>query len=554
MTRRSLIELLLCLVLAIATVGVAAANGPELMVYSGIIPQGVNQGDGPYEISFSIYASEQGGSALWKETQNVYVYQGTFAVYLGAVQKLNLAFDEPYWVGVKTGGKEDIWPLTGAGYPVSGSGAETSVVNAAITSQAVAADEVKSSNIKEADGTTGQDTNTGSGIKTNHIQNAAVTTAKIAAGAVTDAKIKGPISGSKISSTGLNADKLDGLDSTAYVKKSGATMTGPLDMNGNLIRLSDYGDSNYGLGYKANFAGQSVVGPVLYGFKGGALAASGPEVVALQWDGVGNIGIGTSPADQEKVRIGIAGSTSFPAALKITGSYGALGVGRSIVFGDSADYVRLRDVVEASAQVGFSIDTAGSQSRLYIKHDGNVGIGTTTPAQKLSVAGTIESTSGGVKFPDGTVQKTAGTPPWSQKLPCDTKANCPRFMTVLNGYGVLDKETGLVWAKAPGYLTGRIWEDALDYCYNLNLGGRAGWRLPSVEELRSLIDPNKKSPALPGGHPFTNVGSTDYWSSTVAFASGSTDYAWKVDIYDGKAGRCSKTGCTIQVWPVRSGQ
>ena len=41
---------------------------------------------------------------------------------------------------------------------------------------------------------------------------------------------------------------------------------------------------------------------------------------------------------------------------------------------------------------------------------GNVGIGTASPAQKLSVAGVIESTSGGIKFPDGTTQLTAGSP------------------------------------------------------------------------------------------------------------------------------------------------
>ncbi len=40
---------------------------------------------------------------------------------------------------------------------------------------------------------------------------------------------------------------------------------------------------------------------------------------------------------------------------------------------------------------------------------GNVGIGTTNPGQKLTVSGTIESTSGGVKFPDGTTQITVGS-------------------------------------------------------------------------------------------------------------------------------------------------
>jgi hypothetical protein len=44
--------------------------------------------------------------------------------------------------------------------------------------------------------------------------------------------------------------------------------------------------------------------------------------------------------------------------------------------------------------------------RMLINSSGNVGIGTSSPGQRLTVAGTIETTSGGVKYPDGTTQTT----------------------------------------------------------------------------------------------------------------------------------------------------
>ncbi len=56
--------------------------------------------------------------------------------------------------------------------------------------------------------------------------------------------------------------------------------------------------------------------------------------------------------------------------------------------------------------------------RFAVTRSGNVGIGMMSPSQKLSVAGTIESTVGGVKFPDGTVQTTAQLGPGPPGLAC----------------------------------------------------------------------------------------------------------------------------------------
>ena len=55
---------------------------------------------------------------------------------------------------------------------------------------------------------------------------------------------------------------------------------------------------------------------------------------------------------------------------------------------------------------GLILNTGGAANGLIVQY-GNVGIGTTTPGQALSVSGVIESLSGGFAFPDGTVQATA---------------------------------------------------------------------------------------------------------------------------------------------------
>lgn len=65
----------------------------------------------------------------------------------------------------------------------------------------------------------------------------------------------------------------------------------------------------------------------------------------------------------------------------------------------------------------------------------------------------------------------------------------------------LDRETRLVWEIQPlSSTTG--WQGARNHCLGKEVGGRLGWRLPTIEELASLVDPDELAPALPAGHPF----------------------------------------------------
>jgi hypothetical protein len=167
-------------------------------------------------------------------------------------------------------------------------------------------------------------------------------------------------------------------------------------------------------------------------------------------------------------------------------------------------------------------------------------------------------------------------PTWDQILRSDdgdsSGCNSTRFKCVMDGTAVLDRETGLVWERSPD--TGqRDWSSALSFCFNRVVGaypnGRRGLRLPTIEELMSLVNPSGGSPALPTGHPFVNVQPHFYYSATTSWSTSLFFYfsppspgdpdgtvypgaAWGGNLDSGVASTYLKYG-TAYVWCVRGG-
>ena len=77
---------------------------------------------------------------------------------------------------------------------------------------------------------------------------------------------------------------------------------------------------------------------------------------------------------------------------------------------------------------------------------------------------------------------------------------------------VTDQGTGLMWENDSSVNTQTMtWEEALAYCENLTLGGYSDWRLPNIQELRSIVDYTRHDPAI---DPLFLSQSDWYWSST----------------------------------------
>jgi hypothetical protein len=181
--------------------------------------------DGDYEMSFALYNVSTGGTALWSEAQTIAVANGIYTVILGQSEnELDPThFVGDLYLGVTVGTDSEMTPrqsITSVGYAL----------------RAYIADTVKAG-----------------AVTTIMLQDAAVDTAKVADNAITESKLEdatvtavklqdgatlSEISDDDGEGSGLDADFLDGLDSTDFmlvdtdnwVDEAGDTMTGTLNL------------------------------------------------------------------------------------------------------------------------------------------------------------------------------------------------------------------------------------------------------------------------------------------------------------------------------------
>ena len=414
---------------------VAHSQVPETMSYQGILatPGAGPVTDGTYSLTFRLYETSLGGAPIWSETLSAEVVNGVFSVVLGKSQPLNLSFDRPYWLGISVNGGSELAPrteLTATPYSLQA----RTVMDGAITGDKIAGGQVVRSlnnltdhvtlsagsnvsittsgntlTISAAGGgaegggditavTAGAGLTGGgeAGAVSLAIAEGGVTSDKIAAGAVTSAKLaEGAVTGDKVASGSLSATHLspgqvvksiNGLRDNVILRASGgATIT----TSGDTLTISASGGSeSAGLQALQNTDGALEI-----------LDPNGPTAtINVRQLGITSSHLATGAVTGDKIPVG-----------QVVKSINNLRDNVRVVGGDNVTVSTNGDTVKISAAAsGNTLDQAYDQGgpgvgRTIVADagavdvqgpggltvEGPVGIGTSSPAAKLDVLGTV---------------------------------------------------------------------------------------------------------------------------------------------------------------------
>jgi len=103
---------------------------------------------------------------------------------------------------------------------------------------------------------------------------------------------------------------------------------------------------------------------------------------------------------------------------------------------------------------------------------------------------------------------------------------------------VSDKKNAIYWQdNLSSEKSSEDWDDAIEYCDKLVLNNMKHWRLPTFNELLSIVDYTHVNPAIDPVFEYVNEGT--YWTSIDFSATSSR--AWTIDFRTGKTYYSYKT-------------
>jgi hypothetical protein len=119
-------------VLIVALGASVHAQIPRMLSYQGVLSDtlGNPKPDGGYSLTFRLYESASGGSAIWSEQKAVQLKHGLFSTTLGEQTAFGtgVLFDKPYWLSMQLGGGPELYPrigLAAVGYSLNAVRADT---------------------------------------------------------------------------------------------------------------------------------------------------------------------------------------------------------------------------------------------------------------------------------------------------------------------------------------------------------------------------------------------------------------------------------------------